>query len=33
MSTELNIRDLITPDLRRALDKLQDKGPILKMVA
>ena len=33
MATELNIRDLITPDLRLALDRLQDKGPILKMAA
>jgi len=33
LSTELSIRDLITPDLRRALDKLQDKKPMLKLAA
>jgi phage gpG-like protein len=33
MSAELNLRDMITPDLRRALDKMKDKGPILQMAA
>lgn len=33
MSTELNIRDLISPDLRRAMDKMKDKRPLLKLAA
>jgi len=33
MSAELNIRDLISPDLRRAMDKMKDKRPLLKLAA
>ena len=33
MSTELNLRDLISPELQRALAKLKDKGPILQVAA
>jgi phage gpG-like protein len=33
MSTELNLRDLISPSLRSALDKMKDKGPLLKLAA
>lgn len=33
MSTELNLRDLISPALKQALDRIKDTGPILQMAA
>jgi phage gpG-like protein len=33
MATEFSIRDAISPDLRRAMDKLKDKRPLLKLAA